>query len=332
MAIQYSNGGAPDYLGISITSATEIIDHIETILVAAGWTTVTKVAGTSLLIRGVTPVNSYNCWVEFTITGTTPNLFVNMEGWLEEAKINGSGLYTFQRYSTSLNTFTDGSDNRVWITADQDAVLICISSSNGDTTGWHFGFTEHIRTDDQWGIYIGPLNSWNYGSVRVAKLYSDDTNLWFLVGTCFVLAENIGTNVATSRQPMSSTDALCTFVTSNGEPIGDTASKVYEENDPTDIHLAHAGRRNAYTGLPYVRPFFIIEGLDTDTGYMNENNPDNYASNGISDITVRGDIRFAYTGMMGEPELKKIQFPNGQIIMSVGAGDGWQGMLIKPPD
>lgn len=172
MPLTFLNGGEPNYTGQTFTTANELINHIETTLVSAGWVSISKVVGTSVLLRGTSQTNNHNCWVEFVYADTS---YLYIRGWLEQAKTNGSPQ------STTSCRVVIGTENRLWITANSDAGCICIIPNSAPAQGVHFGFLDRLDTTDQWAWMVGYISGSNNVAYS-AKSKFDSTN-WRAITT-----------------------------------------------------------------------------------------------------------------------------------------------------
>lgn len=224
MALTFLNGGAPNYSGQTFSTATDLINHIETTLVAAGWVSITKVVGTSVFLRGTSLTNNHNCWVEFIISDSS---YLHVRGWLEQTRANASPQ------STSLGTgtfcrFTANVENRLWITANQDAGCICIIPNSGTALGIHFGFLDRIETTDQWAWMVG-----NIGYV------ANTSGLAYSAKDKYSLINNISSNWRAITTDLSMSNQWGT----------------YDATWADDF----AGRRN-YDGSCLIRPYYWLEG------------------------------------------------------------------------
>lgn len=155
MALIFTNGGAPNYLGFQFTNATGLIDQIELTLNSAGWATITKVAGSSLFARASSIVNGSPAFIEFLVQPSTPPLQkLRVIGWSDQAKSSSSP--DFQQLRLDFN---EGGANRLWLTADQQSGCISIFSSSGAMNGVHFGFLDRVDTADATAWGVGQIKS-----------------------------------------------------------------------------------------------------------------------------------------------------------------------------
>ncbi len=317
MPVTFLNGSAPSYLGQTFTTATELIDLIESTLVTAGWTTVNKVSGTSLFIRGVT-TNSHNCWVDFVISGSNT---LTIRGWLEAAKTNGSpdAIHTA--------TFTAGSTNRLWITADQDAGCLCLFNASGACVGYHFGFLDRVDNTDANAWMIGRLHASGIVYAYVARSRINNT-IWRRLGLDFHMgtSDPIGGVVPPTNPgghfgvPINTFDFVKRLmVTSN------FVNTLYTETSSYNAgYLAYNGGLN-YDGNVICDRYGYLEGRGSTTAY---------GSAGNNTLYFRGFAKFAYCGVASlaaaaqainpiTPEGNSLTYR----ILSVG-GTQWQGMRI----
>lgn len=307
----FLNGSAPDYTGYQFTTAVDLIDTLDTNLTSAGWTTISKVSGTSLFTKGVT-TNNHNCWVEFVVSGTIPNMTLTLRGWLEEAKINGSpnNIHTL--------TFTEGLINRLWLTADSDAGCITIFNSSGACSGYHFGFLTRIDANDQWAWMIGRIYASGMVYAYSAKAKHANTN-WKQIGADFSggTTDPIGSasGGSVTGLPLTTFDFLKRIETFN---INTSGGSYLATNTSNAGYLAYNGGRN-YDGSAIIDPYSYLEGRNSITAY---------GSAGNNTLYFRGFIKYAYCGVASEVAAAQcVDSLTGNRILSVG-GNQWQGMRI----
>ena len=301
----FVNGGAPNYAGWEFTTSTQIIDKLDTELTAAGWTTIAKVAATSLFVRG-TSAGGHNCFVEFIVGtngGQTNGRFLDIRGWLEQAKTNGSPA------STHRLEYIEGSTNRLWLSADEGGGCITTYPTVGTMKGFHFGYPYQVLTTDQFGWYIGEISTYSYNLCYAAKSFITVTN-WRQVGSDFNLYT---TRASAASFPTTTLDYLALSMTN-------TASDVWTVVTNTNIaYLAHQGRVNPVDSAVILMPYGYLEGRGATT---------NYGQAGNCNLPFRGFIRFAYTGVSALNPAIPVDDPvSGFKILSVG-GVGYQGMRI----
>ena len=295
-----------NFTGFQFTTAIQLINQMEATLVSAGWTSISKVSGTSLFVRGITEVNSHNCWIEFIVSGTTPALTLTMRGWLEQAKTNGSPN------SIHTATFTEGGTNRLWLTADSDAGCICIYNSSGVSVGYHFGFLIRVDQGDKWAWMVGRLNSTGYGHAYVAKSGFNSTN-WKLLSADYA----DGTNFSNFGQtiPLSTFDFLARGKPGNG--LGSGGSFDPNPNVNNAFLAAQNGRLN-YNNTAIIDPYSYSEGRGSISNY----------SQSVA-LFCRGFVKFGYCGVASLLAGISVTDPfSGNRILSVG-GTTWQGMRIS---
>lgn len=293
------------------------------------WTSLAKTA-TSLFVKGETVVGNYNCWVEFTVTGTNPNYTLFMQGWLEEAKINGSGLFALREKST-VTTFEGSLNNRLWLTCDEDSLCLSIfNAGTGNMFGAHFGFCDRIDTTDEWAIYMGYLGVQAYVEARVAKLFRNDTNLWFVFGNGFDITPD--PDSSSHAVPMLHVDPISRAANNQQAPWSPGSFFVWREDDQSVYRLGH-GRRNGYNNKPLLDTYAYLEADTIETNVDDADiNPDGYRCYTSDAIIFRGIIKHAVSGVMGEQPATQCFRSDGSVAMSTGRGYGWQGMNIKGAD
>lgn len=319
----YLTGDAPYHLGHVFSTPTELIDQLETTLVSAGWVTDNKVAGTSLFIKGTAPTgDTEEIWLEFTVTGTSPDFTLEYEGWTEQAKTNGSGTYT------KLN-FTFGEFNRMWLACNSGAWCIMMLNSNGFSYGAHFGFVERLKSSDTGAVYIGYITTDAYLTLKVARLLYNDA-VWFPVGAGF---QNGNTTTVNPCIPAIHFDFMTRFtrmMDGTASPPINSASISIGNVLRTTESPTH-GRYNGLNNLPVIDRYGYMEGKNTATYTADFSNSDGYERYESDAVSFRGYIYFAVTGLSGYSAGSQFLGPNNEVVISVGKANGPQGMLIAPP-
>jgi hypothetical protein len=299
MTTIFVNGGAPDYIGEVFQTSGEILDKLETYLVSAGWTLVTKVAASSLLMRG-NSLNDHKCYVSFEVVDSGGVKGLNIRGFHDVDLITGSpnSAYVMQYQENNVNRF--------WLAADEDSACLCIfGSHNTSSTGIHFGFLNRIDPTDPWAWMIGWIHGWGHVYAYVAKSKHDSTS-WRRLGDVFY--EGTSPWSYLSCIPGTTFDAL-----TRGKPY-------YEYDNNTSYnpyYYPHRGRLN-YNGLPLIDKYCYVEG---------RGNTSDYATTGVR-LSYRGYVKYAYCGVSYLGSCIKVNDPlTGNVILSVGDQD-WQGMRI----
>lgn len=300
----YVNGGAPNYAGFEFTTANQLIDKLELELGNAGWIILSKVAGTSLFARGVK--NTYNCWIEFTINtnaGQTNGRFLDLRGWLEEGKTNGSPTATHRL------EFIEGSLNRLWLSANNEAGCVCIYPPVGTCKGIHFGFLDLILPTDQFGWMIGEIRSLSYGAAYVAKSFISQTN-WRQLSLDF----NVYNTLASAGNiPLTTFDYLRQIAVLTAGNIFTTTTNTNSQ------YFGDRGSINPVNNNCIILPYGYLEGRGSTTSY---------GSTGNNNLPFRGAVQFAYTGVSAlNSAIPVIDPSSNKIILSTG-DPGWQGMEI----
>jgi hypothetical protein len=300
----FLNGVSPDYTGFQFTTAIALINQLETTLVAAGWTSLEKTAGVSLFVRGITAVNGHNCWIEFLVSGTSPNLTLTMRGWLEPTKVVGSpnAIHTM--------TFTAGSINRLWLSADQDAGCICIFDASGACAGYHFGFLIRVDNSDANAWMVGRLYSSGYAYAYVARSIVGSV-AWKQIG-----ADYAGGTIDPWTGALSTHNLPLTNIDFLKRIGGEAAFSITASTNPG--YLAYQGGRN-YDNSVVIDPLCYLEGRNSTTAY---------GSSGSTVLPFRGFVKYGFCGVSGEAAAgQSTDTISGNKILSVG-GSGWQGMRI----
>lgn len=197
MPLTFLNGGAPNYSGSVVSTATALIDQIDDTLKAAGWDSIEKVTGVKTFLRGTSLTNNHNCWIEISVDIS----YLHVRGWLESSRTNPSSMASPLSTSIGTGTFCRVSlntENRLWITANQDAGCICIIPNSAASYGIHFGFLDRIDATDQWAWMIGNIGlpGGASGNAYSAKSKYDSTN-WRAITTDMPVSRQLGAYDAT---------------------------------------------------------------------------------------------------------------------------------------
>ena len=316
MPMIYVNGGSPAYTGYQFTTSTQIIDAIETNLVSAGWTSLKKTAGVSVALKGLSIVGNFPCYVEFKVitnSSKTNGKYLVVRGF-HDYSVADQLLSAGSTDNFLQMEFIEGSINRLWLTADQEAGCFCIYSSDGTCKGMHFGFLDRIDTNDQWAWMVGLIHTNGYSNSQVAKakhnsvawrilsndyLSNGDFNSWQMVLpiTTFDLVK---------RGSIIGSDSNWGYT---GNPIG--AGEFYNV-----FYNAHLGGRN-YNSRAVIDKYCYVEGR----GATN-----NYTASTL--LYYRGPVKFAHCGVASEAAASiALDLSSNKKILSTGAS-GWQGMEI----
>jgi hypothetical protein len=311
MALTFLSGTAPDYLGFIFTTQVGLIDKIQEVLTTAGWVTYYKSPdGLSLTMVGTTLSGGHTCNMEFTIknyTSITNGKYLVIRGWHESTKVTGSP----DNYHRLI--FTDGSVNRLWLTADEDAGCVCIYGASGSMGGLHFGFLDRLYTDDQWAWMVGNILSSGYDSAYVAKNKYNNTS-WYRLGLDYATGGSY--NATTFDQSYFTYPSTCLDLTMQGQAHNRHAT---EASNTIPFYNPYNGRLN-YDGRALIGRYCYIEGRGGIS---------NYPEGSYSPLYFRGFVKHAYTGLSSLPSGAQLtDVYTGYRMLSVGPG-WWQGMRIQ---
>lgn len=204
MPLTFLNGGAPNYSGQVVSTAIDLIDRIDQTLTSAGWVSIEKTQGSKTFLRGTSLTNNHNCWVEFSIDSS----YLHVRGWLEASRTNPTSMASPLTQTISQGTFCRislNTENRLWITANQDAGCICIIPNSAPSYGVHFGFLDRIDPTDQWAWMVGNIglpSNQSVGFAYSAKSKYDSTN-WRAITTDMSVSRQWGAYDATWAEDLT---------------------------------------------------------------------------------------------------------------------------------
>jgi hypothetical protein len=303
MPLTFINGGGPAYRGDIFTTGAELIDKLDTYLTTAGWTEITKVSGTSLLMQG-NSTNGHTCFVQFVIkvnSGLTNGRYLVVRGFHAQDLITGSPDNYHQF------TFRESGINRLWLTADEDSGCLCIWGSTASCAGMHFGFLDRIEPTDQWAWMVGWIYSLGILYAFAAKSKHDGTN-WRNIKAVY--------DYTASDDPWSRYSVLptsCFDAVARGKPY-------ISYSDGTNLNAFYYPNegKNNYTGNPLIDRYHYLEGRASTTDYAAAQ----------TTLYFRGYVKYAYCGVSQHAATRITTNPfNNEVILSVG-GANWQGMRI----
>lgn len=308
MPTVFLNGSSPAFLGWEFTSSVDLINQLETKLIEAGWTSLNKIAGVNLFVRGVN-TNNENCWIEFKVAnnvGQTNGKYLVLRGWQEAAQVNASPDNTLRW------EYIEGEINRLWLSADSSAGAMCIFPSIGNSKGYHFGFPDSVLSSDPFGWYVGEISSLGYAACYVCKSFVGSTT-WKLLSADF---NSYGTGATSTAFPLTTFDylALVTY------PSASSALFYTITTNTNPAYFANQGRINPVDNKCPLLPYGYLEGRNATTAY---------GSAGNNNLPFRGFIKFCYTGVANlAAAVRALDSVTGYRVLSVG-GVGWQGMRIS---
>ena len=149
MAKYFVNGGAPNYPGVSATTAEQVATHIHNALVTQlGWELVS--GGPSSLpmrIRSTESISGIKAFFEFAVSGN--NLSVQA--------IDGNTLApTIGTASSQLSPWIIDTTSRIWISGDEYGWIISVTSSSSRVTiygGWPiFEYSNRTPYATSWAL------------------------------------------------------------------------------------------------------------------------------------------------------------------------------------
>jgi len=318
MTLVFGNGGTPSgnnpYVGLSYTTAIELITHIHDVLVSAGWTLVSgSIAGANITMEGTSSAG--NCRTNFTASAGILSVAVGISSIVTSA-------LTYQ-YST-------GASNTIFITADTHAGAIANFPSSGVGEVGHFGFPNLIYSNDSTAIYCGKAFTMADTTTYPVTMPSGSNTAYDLcqvVSAAFsggpTLLGDAYSNSATAS-PLSTGVSYPVHTTFNinsgvrGMAAGNLPSSSTNTNT---AYFGHIGGNDTRSNLPIAGPYYYLEGRGSSTSYGNT------LGTGIAPtLNMRGLIPFLATGFSHLSSFTQWNTSSNKVYIT---GDiGFQGMRI----
>ncbi len=307
MGLVFLNGGSPNYLGEVVTTETELLTEIKTILLSAGWSTHSDaISASKLLIMRCGLSNGSG--TDYGYVRFKTNV-VNINSNSYELEIKGDQAGNNVTVSgTNVLGFISGQNNNLWVTADDSSGCLALQSYDGTMRGVHFGFLDRIAITDTHAWMIGYLNN-SLANSYVSKCFKRQSN-WVEMKT-FWSSSNEFTSINGGYQGIW--DRYTTLIT--------TTPSVADSNRNAG-YLAYNGNINGVNNKPVMGEYYYIE------GDSNSNNAyTSYDNNRSPLLYMRGIVKYATVGLASLAQATQIEDLSGQRYISCG-DFGWQGFRI----
>jgi hypothetical protein len=248
----YLNGSPPNYLGVSFTTTTDLLNLIKNTLEGEGWVTVDDqiVASDYFLIRGQTS-NGHNCWVKFTMYISSGNKRgIRIQGDLDGTGTNVSSTTTYNP------VYYEGATNYLYLTCDNDSGCILIIPSQADAIlANHFGFLNRIDTSRSSDWMVGTLSTVLERSY-IARHPRSSAVIWQDVGYDFLKSTGAvtGEGNALVHTPCTTFDRY----TVGTVPYGGYYS--YSSSGRNNAYNADDGALNRLNSLPVLGEYYYVFG------------------------------------------------------------------------
>lgn len=317
MPLTFLNGGSPDYLGQLFTDSDSLLSNINATLQSAGLTTITN-SPNLLEMNLLATDNSDSAAIRFT-TNITANNTIELQVILAHDS-------TFSISSPTYKCFaTNGQQNRLWLTADQDHLVLCIQDFGGLCYGLHAGYLLRLDPDDTFGFVIGiPCTSvyksdayrnqapishrYNY---TIAKSYATGDKNWFAPATYFPN----NSAIEGGEYPSTITGSYfgAGFMNRHANCLVPFGSSLINSSNNAGQNN-HIGNVNALNNKSILGEYYAIEGIDTGSEYV-----DNVPGNQLGQrLYFRGVVQNVVVGMSHLLDGIQIEDLTGKRYISVG--------------
>ncbi len=282
--------------GIVFSLADNLNSEIKTTLLNAQWEIIAENA-TRLLFKGKHALSENCCYLRMELNSN-------------QVIIGGDAVGDESNLSPTLSlSFTESVLNRLWISANQQAIALCIKDA-GDNSykGIWFGFLR------------GSNSRWGFGYIK-----SD-------INSNYLLTENAWRVQSISFTP--NFDSFSSFPSATFDRLTTAATPLqyYDRSDPKNsAYKAYNGQINGATNQPQLDFYGIVEGNKSATSEAVAFGTAYGLSEGEGNapkLNYLGTVYFAATGLASVGAGEIVTTTTGAKYMSVG-GNGWQGMRIS---
>ncbi len=274
--------------GIVFSLADNLKSEIKTTLLNAEWEIIAENA-TRILFKGKHDSTENYCYFRIEFNS-------------EQVMVGGDAVGDESNLSPTLSlSFTKSVLNRLWISANQQAIALCIKNA-GDNSykGIWFGF---LRSDN-------PRSGFGYLNSDINSNFLLKNNAWRVQSAGFT------TNF----------DSFCSFPSATFDRLTTAATPVqyYDRPDTSNsAYKAYNGQVNGATNQPQLDFYGIIEGKSSAISYGLTEGEGNAPK-----LNYLGTVYFAATGLASINAGEIVTLPTGAKYLSCG-GNGWQGMRIS---
>lgn len=352
-----SAGTGLGYTGELVQDTTEALAAIRDAMIkteAGSWTVKTdEIVASSLLVMDSAGGANNRVRIYFQGLDNTVSQMADRIIWISVARLEGEDTEDSVGQSptnTHAIQIATGFNNRLYLSVDEDSIVICTLVPQGVSNAVHAGYLDRLNTNDSKAIMIGYVGSysvyadsesissgyWSYARALTYELEFNKSLNWYPLLTCFSTASPSDLETRKGRlNPStgelhgsfnSTNDAMCSGVTLlNG--VNDSSTYWgWTGTSPYNMQRGnYYGSKNRYSPRPLLLPYYYLEGTDIGTGYSTTNFPG--TEDARVDLWCKGYVKNCVTGMGLSLEGEQWESPNGGIYLSTG-GKGKQGMRI----
>jgi len=326
MPLTFLNGGAPNYLGFNFTDSITLLTQMHTTLVAAGLTSITNTPASNIIE------------LEFNATDNADTCAIRIETDIPQSgvlRLSITMAHT-STYAVSSNVYyafgTDGQQNRLWLTANQDHLAMCVQNFGGLCTGLHAGYLLRLDSSDTYAFALGIPSSSVYRddgfggqsptgdkvNYTIAQAYHDGTTNWFNPANGF--RQNLVEAGGTYPRPGVGPYFGCGFINRHASCLMPFSSTISTSASNAGRNNT-AGNVNGLNNKSILGEYFAVEGriLNNDYGSgKGELAPSLY---------FRGVVQNVVVGMSHLIDGTQIEAVTGERYITTG-GLTYQGIRI----
>lgn len=324
MPLTFVNGGSPTYPGVSFTSQTGLLTLLHDTLVTAGWFSIVNTPGANLIrLSGQSGFNQ--CYLQAEVINNKLSLRGSLDDGfnLTLSPVVGDGFMVDWGLEFEM-TFTPGSDNRVWVTADESSFCIMVkdfNEANNIYAGWRFGWYDRWDENDSTAWGFAPL--WTLNAYNFVARAAFDNALWDDVSSRF---RNTVLNPSESFDQTDSVYPMEGYVSVYTQGLTSTLSSTVNANQFDSFR--HYGNVNGYNGLVTPSLNYVLEGYNVDQDYSQIRLFQSQTT-GIP-LYYRGTVRFTATGFAHIATPGTVTtLTSGEVYITPGKTG--LGMLIDKP-
>lgn len=291
MTEKFIQGSAPFFIGLGLSSGTEILENLRNNLNDCGWTITDNISTNNyFLAQGQYDVydedNNFiqtdDCWVKFT-DDTIGNIIVNGD-------YDGTNLYLSSDY---LVPYSTTNDFRLFGGFNGQAGCFLIYNNldpNPTIEGCHFGFLgDRAGLLDSTSIYVGNLSVDSWRFVQCALDFHSQLIKWKTIANDYH-STSAWTTSNNSTHPPLALDFLLNGNILTGDMDGASGNNMG--------YFAQNGRKNKVTGQSVPLLYGMLEGLGATNAYGKEGELE--GKNVGHDLYLRGFVEYVRSGCRKE--------------------------------
>ena len=349
----FINGGAPTqagdaYPGAIVTSTSQVLITIRDALTNNSHTTPWMVVDDSITTNGTLEIKgngSNNNKIQALFkarVGRNISQQANASVTLQVRPLDPTtGAITDAPYSdenTALGIqIEEGQNNKLFITCDEDSIVMCSIPTIGNSTGVFAGYLDRLDETDSTAIYIGLPCMWgdrmdlpnpettsgrenayeftlhlpiNPGSRGYAN------NRWYNMYQGYSPTANPGTSSIVDSPLMTVADFMVRSMYTTSSTITNVAA----------FENIFYGSINGLNSKPILSDYYLLEGKLGGSGLFGDwiTDPGTYQRD---EVIYRGKVKNLVTGLCSYNKGEQWQSSTGEVYLSTG-NPGWQGMRI----